>query len=274
MTRKLASVTVLVAAALTVTVPAAAQTPNTIGRGPITPTHLPVYDSDGTPGPSAGDTPIPMGASSNSVSLFTPAGSETVGLSNFDGSGRPRTFTIVGPSETQTITMTNFNGLGQPTGFSLTAVHPAGGATRTGTASLNPLNSQLFHDGISGSEIGGDNFSFNASFAYAPLSGETRASYISIPLATQLAIAQNVEGGGSGGLTNQYWAPLTDTGQIVLELPGGPPFLSSPVIAPVPGAGQIITNVPTLSGMGLIAFSAALLTVGWLQLRRGGLSLG
>ena len=150
-------------------------------------------------------------------------------------------------------------------------------AFRSGTAALHPLNQMGYHDGISGAETGGSNFSFDVSFTHADTNGDNKPDYVSIPLANQMAIGQNVQAGGSGGLDKQVWVPMTDTGNgapqaIVLDIPGGT-FFPSPPLAPAPNQSTIV-SVPTLSGMGLAALTAGLLAFGWMQLRRGGITLG
>jgi hypothetical protein len=277
-----------VAAALAVVLPAAAQQQNTIGPGPITPTHLPVADTDGTPGPSAGDTPLSIAVVESSLRVNTPAGFASLSMGNPEpGTNRPRSFTITNnPGEYQTIAFTQFDSADRPTGFAMSVTKkttfarksPLGSsAFRSGTAALHPLNSMGYHDGISGAETGGSNFSFDTSFTHADTTGDGKPDYVSIPLANQIAIGQNTQSGGSGGLDTQVWVPITDTGNgapqsIVLDIPGGN-FFPSPPLAPAPGRNAIV-SVPTLSGMGLAALSAGLLALGWMQLRRGGITLG
>jgi hypothetical protein len=267
----------------------AAQPSNTIGPGPITPSHLPVVDTNDN-GPDANDTPIPIGVNGSTINASTPAGPLTVAASNIQPlTGRALTYTITNqPGELQALTFTTFDGQNRPTGASVSVI-PKGGALHkrplgtaglgTGTASLHPLNQQGYHDGLSGqgTMLGGSPFSFDISFVYGSSANAPGApDYISLPWANVMTIAGQVQGGGSGGLAHQIWTPMTDTGRgapdsLVADF--GVPSFPSPPLAPGITRQQNFA-VPTLSGWGLAALSLSLLLVGWLQIRRGGISLG
>jgi len=275
-------------AALAISATAFAQPTNTIGPGPITPTHLPVADTDNTPGPSADDLPLSIDVVESSLRVGTPVGFASLSTSNPEpATGRPRTLTITNsPSEFQAITFTAFDAEDRPTGFAMAITKkttaakksPLGNtAFRQGTAALHPLNAQGFHDGISGAENGGNGFSFDVSFTHADTTGDGKPDYVSIPWANAMAISGQVQGGGSGAVDKQVWVPLADSGagvpdSIILDIPGGN-FFPSPPLAPRPQRDTVV-SVPTLSGLGLAALSLGLVAFGWMQIRRGGVSLG
>jgi len=281
-------ITVLGIAALALAAAASAQPTNTLGPGPITPTHLPVVDTDGTPGPSAGDIPIPISYGSGMIVASTPAGSLIVGASNPQaGTGFGQTFMIENqPYEYQTLTFNQFDGQNRPTGASVEIaakfVTPArrralGNVVLSqGTAQLHPLNGQGYHDGVSGQKTGGG-FSFDISFVYGSSPNAPGApDYISLPWADVMTISGQAKGGKSGGLDHQIFVPMTDVGDgtpnaITANFPNAPTFPSPPL---APGLVRRISSVPTLGGWGLILLSLSLVFVGWLQLRRGGVSLG
>jgi exosortase sorting signal-containing protein len=277
---------------LSVAAVAGAQPSNTIGPGPVTTSHLPVVDDDGTPGPSAGDTPIVMNiVVGTQVELHagTPAGELIVGGSNQQGgSGPVQTFTILNhPYETQSLTFTQFDGPGNPTAASVTITKPDVPAkkrglmvTGVGTAQLHPLNADGFHDGLSGEKTGGG-FSFDINFVYARSANSPTSApdYIGLPWAQVQTLALQVKGGKSGGLANGIWVPLTVTpnttnpSSITADL-GVPLFNSPPLAAPGPPPSAFRANVPTLSGWALVVLSLALALAGWKQLGRGGASFG
>jgi hypothetical protein len=281
-------------AALSVAGLAAAQPSNTIGRGPVTTSHLPVVDDDGTPGPSAGDTPIGMTLvtymSQQAFQLDTPAGDLIVGGSNQQGGSGPlQTFEILNhPYETQRLTFSQFDGQDHPTGADIVVtskieipakkrslVLPVLG---TGASQLHALNGEGFHDGVAGAKTGGG-FSFDLDFVYATSPGSNAPDYISLPWADVQTLALQVKGGKSGGLANQVWVPLTVTpgttkpSSITANL-GVPLFDSPPLAAPGPPPSGFRPNIPMLSGWGIVVISLALAFLGWRQLERGGTSLG
>jgi hypothetical protein len=280
--------TLLGIAAVAFATTVAAQPSNTIGPGPITPTHLPLVDTNDN-GPDANDTPITIGVEGATIDANTPAGLLTVLASNPQlGTGRGLTYTITNqPKENQSLTFTTFDSMNRPTGASLSVSlkspavrrRPLGFSTAgTGTAALHPLNAQGYHDGVSGEghKLSGTPISFDISFVYGTSPGQTKPDYISVPWANLMTISGQVQGGGSGGLAHQVWIPMTDTGRgapdsITADFGPNAPSFPSPPLAP---GAAVTLAVPTLSGWAMVALSLSLVLVGWLQIRRGGVSLG
>ena len=283
--------TLLGIAALAFATSVAAQPSNTIGPGPITTSHLPVVDTNDN-GPDANDTPIPINVIGGVINASTPAGPLTVAPSNPQaGTTRPLTYEITNhPGEYQSLTFTGFDSSNRPTDASV-QVSLKGGALRkrplgassgpgTGTASLHALNAGGYHDGLSGqgTMLSGSPFSFDISFVYGTSTGQPKPDYISLPWADVMTIAGQVQGGGSGGLAHQIWVPMTETDRgapdsLVADFGQAAPSFPSPPLAP----GVVVQRnfaVPTLSGWALIALSLSLVVAGWLQIRRGGVSIG